>query len=153
MKVFNQSIVITGNASFDLDRLEAIGDMFKREIGREGGNVSAVTVQRSNDELPNGLKIDVFMEAEIWSPDGAFRFNNLVREFTVEGLDPLVAFYRRSAAIGEINNHLLRGLTSMSDRLATGDYVPDATQWTVPQYIDQTLADIIEILPNTTAGR
>lgn len=153
MNHFTQSVTIIGNAGFDLDRLEAIADLFKHEIAREGGNVNDVTFQRTNDELPNGLQIHVTMDAEVWSPDGAFRFNGLSRDFIVEGSDPLVAFYRRNSAIGEIQNHILRGLTAMSVRLASGDYVPDPAQWTVPQYIQLTNEAVIATLPNMAAGR
>jgi len=150
---FTQLIKIVGNAGMDLDRLEAIADLFKREIIREGGNTSDVIFERSTSEVPNGLEIHVNVDAEIWSPDGAFRFNSLGRGFTIECADPMVAFYRRNSLIGEIQNHLLRGLTAMTVRLASGDYVPDPAQWTVAEYIKLTNEAVIATLPNMAAGR
>jgi hypothetical protein len=148
MSVLNQAITITGPRSMDLDRLEAIADMFKSELVREGGVPGIVTAQRSSDERPETLKIDVFIETQFTSPDAGFTFNHFA-EFTVYGDNPHVALYRRSAAIGEIQNHVLRGLTSMAARVASNDYVTDNPA----DYIAKTLEAAIATIPNMSAGR
>ena len=150
MSVLNQAITITGNRSVDLDRLEAIEDLFKAELMREGGDPNVVSFQRTTNELPESIKIDVFVETIFISPDGAFNFNHN-REFTVYGDNPLVAFYRRSAAIGEIQNHVLRGLMGVAGRLESGDWVP--TTMSPIEYMDQLIQNAVATLPNVTAGR
>lgn len=154
MSFLNQAITITGPRSVDLDRLEAIGDMFKAELIREGGDPNVVSVQRSPDEMPESIKIDVFIESDFSSPDGGFNFHNY-REFTVHGDNPHVALYRRSAAIGEIQNHVMRAIAGMTQRLvlgsAPGGYVP--LNWDLTGYIAETVDAAISTLPNMAAGR
>lgn len=151
---FQQAICITGNCSVDLDRLEAMGDAFRKVIMAEGGDPKTVTVQRLQNLDLNEVKIDVYYGYRIYSPDHGFEVEDHV-EFTVHGDNQIMAaIYRRGAALGASLHEVQSKILQMAHRVIAGHHqIKPPASGIHMDYLTDTLYAVLEVFPKMTTGK